>query len=59
MTPSIDLSESNVEFQLSLLRLTAATAAAAKSVRAEAWQENAENLAGLAEKVRVVEKSTR
>ena len=53
MTPSIDLSESTVQFQLSLLRLTSATAAAAKSVRAEAWQENAENLAGLAERVRV------
>ena len=58
MRPSIDLSESNIEFQLSLLRLTAATAKAAKSVRAESWQENAENLAGLAEQVRVTQKAS-
>ena len=57
MRPMIDQTESNVEFQLSLLRLTAATATAAKSVRAEAWQENAENLAGLAERVKVGERN--
>ena len=45
--------DSHVEFQLSLLRLTAATAEAAKSVKAETWSENAQNLEGLAQKVRV------
>ncbi len=58
MQASIDLSESNLEFQLSLLRLTAATATAAKSVRAESWQENAENLAGLQQQVRVTQKAS-
>lgn len=45
--------DSHVEFQLSLLRLTAATAEAAKSAKAETWSENAQNLEGLAQKVRV------
>lgn len=59
MHSPIDLADSNLEFQLSLLRLTAATATAAKSTRAEVWQQNAENLAGLAEKVRTNEKISR
>ena len=45
--------DSHVEFQLSLLRLTAATAEAAKSVKAETWSENAQSLEGLALQVRV------
>ena len=52
MNLSIEL-ESHVEFQLSLLRLNAATAEAAKTARAETWSENAQNLEGLAQKVRV------
>lgn len=45
--------DSHVEFQLSLLRLTAATAEAAKSVKAETWSENAHSLEGLAQTVKV------
>ena len=52
MNRSIEL-DSHIEFQLSLLRLTAATAEAAKSLKAETWSENAQSLEGLAQKVRV------
>ena len=52
MNTKLDL-DAHVEFQLSLLRLTAATATAEKIVKAEAWAENAHNLEGLAEQVRV------
>ena len=40
--------DAHIEFQLSLLRLTAATAAAEKAPRAELWAENAQDLAKLA-----------
>lgn len=40
-TPDLD---AHVEFQLSLLRLTAATATAERTAKAELWEENAQNL---------------
>lgn len=52
MNTPIEL-DSHVEFQLSLLRLTAATAEAAKSAKAEDWSQNAQSLEGLAEQARV------
>ena len=41
--------DAHIEFQLSLLRLTAATATAEKTAKAELWEENAQNLEKLAE----------
>ena len=45
-TPDLD---AHIEFQLSLLRLTAATATAEKAAKAELWEEKAQDLEKLTE----------
>ncbi len=42
--------DAHIEFQLSLLRLTAATATAEKTVKAELWEEKAQDLEKLADR---------
>ena len=49
MNASPDLN-AHVEFQLSLLRLTAATATAEKTAKAELWEEKAQDLEKLADR---------
>ena len=46
-TPDLD---AHIEFQLSLLRLTAATATAERTAKAELWEENAQSLEKLADR---------